>query len=109
MPATPVWFRPAATHPGRPGVPAPDAIGRLIKCQGGASRAGKRQWVVFTDLAPGEVEVLTDRSEGGVSNDNSEGWSRTSRSLQASDTVAMISPVEPAGGGCRGRTDHREP
>jgi hypothetical protein len=49
---------------------------------------------------PGEVEVLTDRSEWRVSIDDSDGWSRTSRSLQTNDTVAMISPVEPAGGGC---------
>lgn len=41
-----------------------DAQGRLISCEGSENGPGGRRRVVRTDLATGEVEVLTDRYEG---------------------------------------------
>jgi gluconolactonase len=41
-----------------------DAQGRLISCEGAEFGPGGRRRVVRTDLATGEVEVLTDRFEG---------------------------------------------
>lgn len=41
-----------------------DAQGRLISCEGSENGPGGRRRVVRTNLATGEVEVLTDRYEG---------------------------------------------
>ena len=41
-----------------------DAQGRLISCEGAEFGPGGRRRVVRTDVATGEVEVLTDRFEG---------------------------------------------
>jgi gluconolactonase len=41
-----------------------DAQGRLISCEGAEFGTGGRRRIVRTDLATGQVEVLTDRFEG---------------------------------------------
>jgi gluconolactonase len=41
-----------------------DAQGRLISCEGAENGPGGRRRIVRTDMATGEVEVLTDRYEG---------------------------------------------
>src|SRR6476620_658417 len=41
-----------------------DARGRLISCEGSEQGPGGRRRVVRTDMATGEVTVLTDRYEG---------------------------------------------
>jgi gluconolactonase len=41
-----------------------DAQGRLISCEGAENGPGGRRRIVRTDLAAGEVEVLTDRYHG---------------------------------------------
>jgi gluconolactonase len=41
-----------------------DALGRLISCEGAEFSPGGRRRVVMTDIATGQVEILTDSYEG---------------------------------------------